>query len=95
MDVAGAGSIITTALVVAGAVALVWSALVDRRRRDVAETYKELYTASLAKVDAMEREIAELRARVAVLEGDLIARVAEGVAVTVAEMLERHHAKGN
>jgi hypothetical protein len=91
MDLVGAGQIVTTALVVAGAIALVWSALVDRRRRDVAETYKELYAASSAKVEHLEHELAELRARVAVLEGDLIRKVAEGVALTVADLLERHH----
>ena len=93
MDFAGAGQIVTSSLVVAGAIALVWSAFVDRRRRDVAETYRQLYEASLAKAESMEREIAELRARVAVLESDLIGRVAEGVAVTVADLLERHHAQ--
>jgi len=84
----GISGTITSALVVAGAVALVWSALVDRRRRDVAETYKELYEASSAKVEHLEAEMAELRARVAVLESDLIERVAEGVAAKVAKILE-------
>ena len=76
------------ARVVGTAVAVVWSSIVDRRRRDVADMYKELYEASSTKIEHLEREVAEMRARIAVLEGDLIERVAEGVAERVARIME-------
>lgn len=88
MELGGIGAVVAAAGLFGTAVAVVWSSVVDRRRRDVADMYRELYEASSAKIEHLEREVAGMRARIAVLEGDLIERVAEGVAERVARIME-------
>lgn len=59
----------------------------DRRRQAVAYTWRELAEGRAAQVDELTRRVAELEARVDVLRGEFVGRMAHEVASAVTEAL--------
>ncbi len=65
----------------------------DRRRAQVADTWRELAEGRAAQVDELTRKVAALEARVDVLSGEFVGRMAHEVAVAVVDALEVEHGR--
>lgn len=51
----------------------------DKRKRELTETYKQLYEAKSDKVEELEREVRGLKAQVDLLMSDFTAKLAVGI----------------
>lgn len=80
---------VVAALVGALAGAPVIANAFDRRRQAVSSTWRELAEGRAAQVDELERKVAVLEARLDVLSGEFVTRMAHEVSVAVTEALER------
>lgn len=79
--------LIVQAAVVAGVLAVVWATFVNRSKVDAATRWKELHDANEVEIKKLKDELAELRARLSVLESGFVERVAEEVAKAVTNKL--------
>lgn len=61
----------------------------DRRRQAVADTWRELAEGRAAQVDELTRRVADLEARLNVLSGEFVGRMAHEVSTAVVEALEK------